>query len=155
MNADTTLGISPGTRFIGIAVLREGRLIHAQVRAFHGKWSKSKRNSILKAVDYSLGQHRVTSVVVKLPDVLPLTRSFHEVIGSLNALCERKRLKPRYYALSEIKRKHYGSETCTLDTLMEFVVRAHPELTPEYRKEKANKNAYYYKLFEAVSVGMM
>lgn len=155
MNADTILGISPGTRFIGFAILRDGRLIHAQVRAFHGKWSKSKRNNILKAIDGSLMQHGVTSITVKLPDVLPISRSFHEVIGSLNTLCERKNLKPRYYSLSEIKRKHYGDTKCNVDSLMALVVAAYPELMVEYRKEKTNRNAYYYKLFEAVSVGMM
>ena len=155
MSADTILGISPGTRSMGIAVLRDGIILEAQVHSFPGTWSKTKLRRILNLVLANIHRYDVAIIAVKLPDTLPLSKGFHQVIGSINVLGERKEVHIRYYSLSDIKKYHCPEEAQTKEVLMERLVAIHSELTIEYRRERKNRNKYYYKLFEAVAAAMM
>jgi len=155
MNENTILGISPGTRFIGLAVLDDGILRHWQVRSFTGVWSDEKLRSILGLIDDILYRYGVNQVCVKVPDVLPLTKGFHQLVGAINVLCENNAIRPRYYSLSEIKKHHCRSDEQTRDMLIKTMVQLYPDLALEYRREMRNRNAYYYKLFEAVAVAKM
>lgn len=155
MNADTILGISPGARFIGIAVVYERTLVHSQVRSFQGVWSDAKLHSILKLIENVMQRYGVTAVSVKVPDVLPLTKGFHQLIGTINALCDGKGIHPGYYSLSEIISVHCKDKSQTRGMLMEAMVEKHPELILEHRREQENSNGYYYKIFEAVAVAHM
>ena len=64
MNENTILGISPGTRFIGIAILADGKLVNWQVRSFPGEWSDEKLRVILAAIDTVIVRYRIEQVTV-------------------------------------------------------------------------------------------
>jgi Holliday junction resolvasome RuvABC endonuclease subunit len=155
MSADTILGINPGTRLVGIAVMRKRALLHFEIKSFPGVWSPKKLRAILSLVESTMQRYEVTKVTVKIPDVLPASLGFTQVVGSLNSLWHRVDIKPRYYTFSEIKAKHCKEDMPTGKSLMEAIVRKYPELSPEYHREQRNKEGYYYKVFEAVAVAGM
>jgi Holliday junction resolvasome RuvABC endonuclease subunit len=155
MKADTILGIDPGTKLVGIGVVRGKYLVHYQVQAFHGAWSYRKLKAIVMAIDEVLRRHAVTHVKVKVPDKLPGTTSYAQLIGSLNVLFESKRIRPRYHSFSEVKARHCKNEKANSKDIWLAILKMHPELMPEYKKELSNENAYYYKAFEAVAVAYM
>jgi len=152
MSTDTTLGIDPGTRFIGIAVMRSGVLVHSQIRAFQGPWSLKKLKDIVHWLDATMTRYGVKKVAIKIPDVFPLSPGYNQLIGSLNVFLSRKSITPSYYTLSEIKAKVCKEKIETTDELMQIIVLKHPELWLEYKKEKLNENPHYNKLFAAVAV---
>lgn len=150
MAKEAVLGISLGTRRLGIAIVRNDRLIHFQIQTFPGIWSDKKLRYILSAISGHVQRHTIGGIVVKIPDTLPTSKAFNQLIGSLNILSEDMRVKTRYYTLSDLKIAHAGAEKTSRKWLIESIVKQHPELLPEYHKEHRNKEAYYYKMFEAV-----
>jgi hypothetical protein len=155
MNTDTILGIDPGTRFIGIAVMRNEVLVHYQIRSFQGVWSHKKLKVIILWLGATIARYGVTKVVVKVPDVFPTSPGFNQLIGSFNVFSGSKGIRPYYYTLSEVTDRHCTGSEQTGSALIQAIVRKHPELMPEYRKEQQNKNAHYYKLFSAVAATHM
>lgn len=152
MNTATILGISPGTRAAGIAVLRGGVLLYQQVHTFPGKWSPEKLRLIMGKLDSVAKKHGVTDFAVKVPDTLPNSIGFTQLIGSLNILCGSLGAGLHYYPLSDILDRFCrgGEQNKTL--LLQAIVEKHPELLPEYKREQKNRDAYYHKVFEAVAV---
>ena len=155
MKADTILGINPGTRFIGIAVMRKRVLVHCEIKSFQGVWSSRKLQAIILLLKSVAKRYNVTKVMVKIPDTLPASLGFTQVVGSINALCDRADIRPRYHTFSEIKQRHCKEDKPTSKSLMTAIVRKYPELWPEYHREQKNMEGYYYKLFEAVAVACM
>ena len=155
MKAGTVLGISPGTKSVGLAVMRNGSLVYHAVRSFPGKWSGKKLRTIVYALEQVLGRYQVTHVAMKIPDRLPDSLGFTQLLGSLNVLFERKVDRRQYYMFSDVKKRHCGDGPQTAAELMRIIATVYPELMPEYRKERANKNKHYIKLFEAVAAALM
>ena len=151
----TIVGIDPGTRFIGIAVVRNGVLIHRQLRSFQGVWSLQKLKEIIHWLDATMKYHGVTHVAIKIPDVFPTSLPFNQLIGTLNVFCGKKGIKPEYHSLSEITARHCKGERKSRAEVMAVMVRRYPELMPEYTREQRNENAHYYKLFIALAAAHM
>ena len=125
------------------------------IKSFQGVWSQKKLYSIITVIHVYIERYRVTQVSIKIPDVLPVSLGFTQLVGSLNALCERTGIKPRYHTFSEVKGRHIGNAKHNSANLITAIIEKHPELMPEYRREQKNKEAYYYKMFEAVAVAHM
>jgi Holliday junction resolvasome RuvABC endonuclease subunit len=157
MRTGSILGICPGTRFVGIAIIRDKELVQYHVKAFFGVWSHQKLRTIVSMVVTAIEQHHVTAVAVKIPDRLPGSPGYTQLLGVLNVACERKGIRPRYYAFSDIKARHCAGEHTSAE-LMKSIAQNYPELLPEYQKERKKhkyKDAYYHKLFEAVAAANM
>jgi len=150
MAAKAVLGISPGTRRCGIAIAHSRKLIHYQVQTFPGTWSHKKLIRILRVIAGHIKLHAIEEIAVKLPDALPTSKAFIQLIGSINVLRERNGITIQYYTLNELKLGHAGTGKISRVRLIESIVKRHPELLPEYQRERRNKEAYYYKMFEAV-----
>jgi hypothetical protein len=155
MNTDTILGIDPGTRFVGIAVLRNGTLVHYQIRSFQGPWTYKKLKAIILLLGATVARYGVTKIVVKVPDVFPTSPGYNQLIGAFNVFCRSKGLRPCYYSFSDITERHCASSEQSRGALIQVIVRKHPELIPEYKKEQDNENAHYHKLFYAVAATHM
>ncbi len=150
MAAEAVLGISLGSRRIGIAVQENGRLVHWQMQTFPGAWSHRKLKRIILAIFRHVELHAAGTIVIKIPDVFPTSKAFSQLIGCLNLTAISKKISIRYYTLSELKQKLGDSEEISRICLIESIVKLHPELLPEYQRENRNKERYYFKLFEAV-----
>ena len=155
MNADTILGIDPGTRFVGVAVVQRGMLVHYQVRSFQGPWSHRKLKVIVANLEKIRKYYGIRHIVVKVPDVFPVTKGFNQLIGSFNVGWGGAGIKLQYHSFSEIKARYCPDDQPTTASLITVMVRRHPELTTEYLKEQKNEEPYYYKIFTAVASAHM
>lgn len=147
----TVLGISPGTRSIGIALLRNGKLADWKVQSFHGSWSDTKLQRITHFVSQYVDSNKVDTIAVKIPDELPLSANYIQLVGTLNVLFERKGIRPVYYTLSDLKRHNCPKEKVNKITLAKCIVAKYPDLLPEHHSEQSNRSNYYHKIFEAVA----
>lgn len=141
------LGVSIGTRKIGIAILNGNELIEWETHLFAGWWSEAKGNAILARYEKYIVQNSITSIAIKIPPVIPPGSALEYVIQQVQALADRYRCKTILYTREGLKqhaRLHHS------DSLLEYAVLQYPMLRPEYVKEKESKTHYHMKMFEAV-----
>jgi hypothetical protein len=141
------LGISLGTRLIGIAIVDEQDLADWNTCAFRESWSNKKLKKIIARLAFVIDRFDITSIAVKVPDTVPTEPGFSKLLGALNVLCERKDMKPVYYTLSALLENYRGEESMHRKELINLLIAYYPVLT-QYKER--NKH-YYDKLFEAVA----
>ena len=150
-----TVGLSPGSRHIGIAILHRKQLITWRVQTFKGKWSQHKEAAIIEALQKLFASYEVEAVSVKIPDLFPDSLGFSQVLGIINRLCEREGLQVSYYTLSEIKRQFSTNPKVNKDAIVAYLVHQYPELMPEYKRAQQGRAKYYARIFEAVAVSLI
>lgn len=141
------LGISPGTRSVGFALMRRKELLGSEISSFKEAWSRKKLRRILEAISFQVIQYDIREVAVKVPNDIPSSKGFNQLIGSLNVLFEAKKIRATYYSLGDIQRKF---EAETQDMLAEKVTAIYPVLSKAHSKK--HLKIYYRKQFEAVAV---
>lgn len=146
------LGISLATYSLGIAAIRQGRLIDWHIRTFRGKWNDSRLNEVLNTVNSEIDRNKVTNIAIKIPDSLPNSNSFMQLVGSLNVFFETRGLKVFYYSLSEIKQYWGLGKHSTKQDLIKCIIEKYPNLYAIPVESNSNILSYYSRLFEAVAV---
>jgi hypothetical protein len=145
-----TLGISAGTNMIGVVVAIDGDLVQWRTLVFTGKWSKVKLTSIIFSLNRLLSTYPVTQVAVKIPDAIPKSKGYNQLLGSLNILCRRKKIQIDYFTLSELKDFYCPGREISKEMLVEYIVHGSPGLIHLQRKKKTCQ-LYYMKIFEALA----
>jgi hypothetical protein len=135
---------------LGIAIARNGQLQDWQLKNFKQKWSRSKLKKILLTLDRIIDAHEIQAIAAKIPNRLPGSKAYAQLVGGLNVLCERKGISISYYALADIKER-YCTEGINKKQLAELIAEEYPEIGPQLEKERRNGRAYYDKVFEAVA----
>ncbi len=146
-----TLGISFSSRNIGLAVFRDGKLAHWAIKMFTDKWSDEKLKDIILAIYTFAKKNKVTEVAIKLPDEIPISKSYTQLIGALNICIDGMGLPIHYFHLSELKSYYCPKGKANKKNLAECLAIQHPHLVPAYLKEKPKKISYYIWAFEAVA----
>ena len=152
MATEAILGISPGTRSIGVAVIRDGRLQHWRIHSFPGPWSNKKLRYIQNTLVRYMVRFDVSVMAIKVPDKFPNSTGYNQLIGGINVICERRQILSNYYTLKDLKIEFSGGTQASRNELLKDIVGKYPELLPEFRKENENANSYFFRLFEAVGV---
>jgi hypothetical protein len=152
---ESGLGISLGTRQLGIALMRNSDLIDWHVRSFPAQWSKNKLKKIVLEIEVLIDDHDVKNIAVKIPGILPTSKGFIQLMGALNVLCEAKGIKAQYYTLKDLQQYFSPEKKVSKDTLAALLALKHSELLTIYNKGKQRRDMYYGKIFEAVAVVSM
>lgn len=147
---NTVLGISIGTRYVGIALMRNRHLIDCQVKPFPDPWSNAKQAQIIAFLDKYLITHGVQILALKSvcaarssSGLLDLEREFIILIADYE-------IDIHQYGIEEIKRLCNGQ--ANKSGLAAYLSWIYPHLYLAYRKEKGRHKEYYTKMFEAVAV---
>ena len=152
MQTSNILGISLGTRTIGMAMTINGELVDWYIKAFKGKWSEQKKELILDTVDRMRERYTITSFAIKVPSVLENHDPLKKLYTEINLLAQAKAIKTDTYTIQTLK-DFCGADVSNKALLRKKVLQLFPELKNEFNKEMENKNAYYTKLFEAAFAG--
>ena len=148
MPARVILGISPGTRVMGLSVMRDGELMEWQVKSFKETWSFRKRAFILATISKLCEYHSVTRVIVKKVDRTRSSKELDRLIDAIIRQAERQRLHVDLVSLEDLdfeRRKRKKDIT-------EEMAAKYPELRADYEKMRDNRADYYTKMFEAVAI---
>lgn len=149
-----TLGLSPGSRHIGIAILHEDELIAWRVQTFFGKWSDKKQREILQSLRLLFASYSIEAVAVKIPDEFPKALPYSQLIGLLNRHCESYGMKARYYKLSDIKQYFSENPKVNKQAIIAFLAHRYPELQRDYRRGQVTGGQYFSRVFEAVAAAL-
>lgn len=141
----TILGISLGTRMLGIARLEGTSLNDWRVKTVTGRLSKLKLRTIILFIERYCKDNQVTTIALKVPE--QSSRALNVLIKEITGFAKDEHIGLHLYTITELKR-HYQKKNKL--GVMEYVTEAYPEVKVIYQKQKKAKNPYYIKLFEAV-----
>ncbi len=153
MQHHTVLGISPGTRSMGIAAMKDGQLIDWKTRTFKGKWNDKKLNEIVVYIKKEMYRHNVRKVAVKLPHPVRSSLWLNDLLNEIKELVRKKNITMNIYFIDDLK--YLSGELDNKQKLAEYITSKHPELLGEYEREQQNKNTYYMKMFEAIAAARL
>jgi Holliday junction resolvasome RuvABC endonuclease subunit len=150
--AKAILGISPGTRIIGLAIIQKGELVEWKVMTFKQMWSADKRKAILATIDKLCDYHGIQVLVVKTVDPLRSSPDLDTLVAAIVRQAERRPIKVKLYSLSDLDYNIQTGKKQTKEGIREQVANRHPELKNDYLKERNNRREYYTKMFEAIAM---
>lgn len=152
MAATAVLGISPGTRVIGLAVIHNGELIEWRVKTFQESFSKAKMLAILEIIRRLWEYHDVGIVAIKKIDPLRSSPQLDRLMRNLVKHAKRHGVKVKLYSLLELDYDLQTGKQSPKGALAEQVAEKHAELRQAYLRERNNRKEYYIKMFEAVAI---
>lgn len=147
MQKDTVLGLSVGTKLMGLAYVRNGILEDWQVKTFDGKWNRNKQKAIVRVVDRHIERYGIKKVILKVPGSCRSSPAVHALTQALICLCERKSIPVSTCTINRLK------DMCEVNNkteLMQATLVHFPELTYLLAKTRETQKIYYVKIFEAV-----
>lgn len=144
---ETILGISPGTRYLGFAILRHRELLDWGVKAFKGPWSDEKEEKILSFLETLILKWMITGVSSKRVDP---TRSSPELLRLRESL--RKLVKEYKMGLSEASIKEIKDGQRNPMEWVTSLTKRYGEMEGLLEKERRSNVPYYRKVFEAVAL---
>jgi hypothetical protein len=143
------LGLSLGTSHIGVAVIKDARLLHWQVRKFKGAWSAKRPEQIMSFIAQLVRQHEIHAIAVKLPTRGYLSAGLVQIIAELGMYASITNLHVQAYRIHDLK-QFFAKTSLNKKQMMHAVCERFPFLERTYQKELANKKAYHVKMFEAI-----
>lgn len=150
--AKALLGISPGTRIVGLAVLEEGELVQWKVKTFKAAWSWKKRMDILGAIERLCASHDVGMIAIKKIDALRSSPGLNRLIRAIRRQAERGNIHVASYSLSDLDHDKRDDGDLTRAQLAEEVAARHPRVQHKLARERGNRTEYYTKMFEAIAM---
>lgn len=151
MVAKTLLGISPGTRIFGLAVLKHGELVEWKVKTFKEKWSKEKEKAILSMIEKLCMYYQVHTISIKKLNPLHSSVQLDLLYDAILRLAARVGVKIASYSLSDLDYEERDGRR-TKEVLSAHVAGRHPVLKQAYQQERNNRKEYYTKMFEAIAI---
>ena len=151
---ENRLGISLGTRLIGIAVRYNGELSEYRIRTFYGKWTPEKEDSILTTIHRLIIRNEITVVIMKAPEPVHSSPNLLQLMGSIERVAKRCEIRLVLCSINDLKASYRLFKNNNKDDLAKAVLERHlwdKELVRLYVKMQKKSNAYYLKLFEAIA----
>src|ERR1041385_7136966 len=151
----TILGISPGTRVVGLAIKKNSELVEWRVKTFKGCWNFGKLRDIQYELIKYVAKYNVKMIVLKSPDGLRSSSALNKLVSEITVWAKMNRIKIVSYTLQELKDSFTEGRDSNKAEMIKQLVTAYPELRMEYSREQKNKNPYYIKMFEAIALVRM
>lgn len=149
------VGISLGTRQLGIALFREGELLDWRIHSFKYAWSAFKKKQILRCVESIVKAHAATMVAIKITEPDKQNAAYKALLYDLELLLHARAIPSYVFTLEQLKAQLPCAYQHNKDAFMEGVSMLYPELSIEYEKERTNHTSYYFKLFEAIAAARL
>ena len=152
------LGISLGTRLLGMAVVYDGELSDFRVRTFYGAWNNDKRTEMIETIQQAVTRYGITKIVVKTPKPFHCSQSITELTNDILQLAEKLKIRVIVCTISMLIRHNKDNSIDTKQSLIQSIIRKYPlhrQLADLYAKERKNHTPYYVKLFEAIACAEM
>jgi len=153
--ASIILGVSPGTRIMGLGVIQNGELVEWQVKTFKGPWSKDKLSFIIGSIQDLCDHFRVSDMALKVVSPLRSSKNLLLLNKGIIEIAEKSKIPLSRFNGEDLKLKEGLQEKHSMNDLMEFVMEKYPVLNREYIRERNNLNPYYLKMFEAIAAALI
>lgn len=153
MKGNNILGISPGTRYLGIAIFQDGNLHDWKIRNFIGVWSEGKLENTLAYIEELIINQFIKKIACKLPHSSRSSLGLREQIEKIKEIAKRFKIDLHIYSIDELK-QHFKFDISNKEDLAEYLCGKYPELIKTFNKLRTSKHGYHLKAFEAVAAGL-
>jgi Holliday junction resolvasome RuvABC endonuclease subunit len=146
------LGINPGTRYLGIAVLQGPELMDWRIKILKGKWSEEKMQKALGIVSDFMERHQPNILAIKKLHTSRRSENLLRLANKIKEFSKRKKIKVYQYSIKEVENLFIEDEKLNKRNLIEVMAKRYPILYHDLNREKSHKNPYYFRVFEAVAM---
>ncbi len=148
------VGISFSSRSVGFAIVENEKLEDWYLQCFFERWSQKKLKRMLFAVERAITQNRADVVAIKIPDVLPISKGFMQIVGGMNSLIEQLKIPVSYFTTAELKEFLGLDSRTTKPEMIARILDRNPNLSLEFNRETKYTAPHYDKIFEAYVAAM-
>lgn len=148
------IGINPGTRYLGIAVLDGSELLDWRIKALEGKWSEKKIKKAVEILSEVYDQYSPNVLVLKKLHPSRRTDNLEKLTNKIKDFVRRKGLKVYQYPIKEIEKVLTEGGKQNKRNLFQAIVMSYPELHQYIFNEKNHRNPYYFRALEAVALAV-
>ncbi|MBI5374188.1 MAG: crossover junction endodeoxyribonuclease RuvC [Candidatus Schekmanbacteria bacterium] len=152
------LAIDPGTKFMGVALLEDGKLIYHGVKVI--KQKKSPHETLNE------GRKIIHRLINDLkPNILAVEKTFfannrnssllNVFADEIKIIGKRKGLKVVSYAPNTVKKFICGNGRASKEEVATVIVSKFPELKVYLSQDRKWKDEFHQNMFDAVAVGMV
>jgi hypothetical protein len=144
------LGISIGTRNVGIAVIRLRNLTDYRIRTFPGKWTQQKCERILEIIEAIVITNGITDITYKIPDKKHSSEGIEKLISGIEAVGQDYGLSIHQCTIDDIKPLLTNGKRSNKKVIVDVILQKYPELQKRWGGSK-RAQTYNAKLFEAIA----
>jgi ribosome-interacting GTPase 1 len=150
MRRQRVLGLSLGTKKVGIAVIERNSIYYCQMKSFKASWSAHKLQAIIAVIERYSTLHNVSAIALKIPPAYSHTPAIFQLLHSIQALTSEKQIRLSTFTMRSLQNAwSVNDQKMNKKQLMEAILDRY-NLMHIYQKEQSNKNRHYEKIFEAV-----
>jgi hypothetical protein len=146
------LGINPGARYLGYALFNNSELRDWGIKAVKGKWTPDKSQKIGRILLDLLDRYEPDIVAIKKLHPARSSVNLHGLVNRFKELCRERNILVYEFPIKYLERVVL-TEKINKKKLAGTLSEIYPALFTEAKKEQANKNSYYTRMFEAVALG--
>lgn len=146
------LAINPGSRYLGVAVLKGTELKEWKIKSIRGESIEEKIKSVESILTNLIDSFTPQIIVLKALHPSRSSRNLSQIVTTIVKIVQERKVKLHEYSLSHVKHVLLQKKRGNKKELAEFVVTRYPVLFHILNKEKQRKNVYYIRMFEAVGL---
>lgn len=148
-NDKPILGISLGTRILGVAIVNGRELRLWRTKRWKQRWSPQKRDALVGYLDSLIKQYRIAAIGVKVPPRGHFSHGLLELVSEMSKAGVVNRIPMKTFRIQELK-KLCSQDSLNRDGMMRCIIQRFDFLQSHYLKEQSNKHSYHVKMFEAI-----
>lgn len=141
-----TVGISLGTRVMGVAVILEGTLLVWEIKRFTGAWSEMKRKKIITVVGSIISRYHVSGIAIRVPHQSRSSLALSSLIRDIKETYQKRNIV--VLTGEDFRTRMLLRDKWNKRNRARYLVDIFPELS-------ALTHPYYDKLFEAVAAALI
>ncbi|KAB2912895.1 MAG: hypothetical protein F9K23_18405 [Bacteroidetes bacterium] len=145
------IGISTGTKHLGIAIEKNGELIEWKTCRFRGTWSPQKLHTIIRYIEKHLTEYSIHAIALKIPKANTQSSGLMELKEAIVQLAKDSNTPVYTYTIRDLRSRYSVKGVSYRLALMYALCDAKPELKREFNREVKYKSGYYFKIFEAAA----
>lgn len=151
MRGKVTLGINPGAKYLGYALLRSSELHEWGIKAARGRWSSGKKKKIERIFQTFLDEWKPDCLALKKLHPARSSPELNEQISGIKQICQARRIPVYEYPVKYLEKTILTGKS-NKENLAETLFDQYPILFSEIEKERSNRNSYHTRMFEAVAL---
>ena len=148
------LGISLGTRFMGMAVMYDGELTEFRTRTFYNRWTEGKRKEMIAVLQKTVDRYGITKIAIKLPKPFHCSQNIQWLMHDIRRLSEQQGIQVATCTITELKQRYTSNERGNKQALVQAIINGHPErkqLAAIAARKQAHRKLNCIKIFEAIA----
>ena len=147
------LGINPGTRYLGYAVLYGEELMDWGIKVLAGKWKEEKIKKSIRIVADLIDRYGINVLAIKKLHPARRTENLMRLTNKIKFFVKRKGLRIFQYSIKDVEKLLIGYGKMNKYNLAVSLIGRYPMLQNEIKKEVSPNDIYFSRAFEAVALG--